>query len=463
MHAFKLPTPTPEFIIPFLTETDLTVAVEQGKGLMEGDPSIQINVLPEATSTISPIRPPHNEQYEPKIIHTKETTIFVRNIRSNQFKCLGDIFGLYGQVNKITKTSDRTALINFGSPADTRKALTSKVPPPHENLSLTTYIEQQMRNSNQKNRAPPSKANVSEPDSEILREETAATRKSDPAYSESTDTAMKGAQEQEGESGISTLNSEVKEEGVGGMESVNTSSPTTQSRPTTSQLYIQSKYSQTHDKCWTLDTAFLDKQLAIVGLVCAPVEGNGNCGYNAIITSGSLSTGFKNLKDDTLTFLLTNEINIRLYFHGYGGTPLAKMDTLINRIKANLTTPGIYTDNHCLQLVAWQLRQDICIHDVYDFHELVIQGKLPWQTEIVSVLGPPIHIAYRRHAMFSYYDQDYKPIGKLEGHYWGIILLQDNANTEHIRNQNYFQTLVDLTLDTCETVGNNQKSALHRL
>ena len=44
MRAFKLPTPTPEFIIPFLTETDLTVAVEQGKGLMDGDPSIQINV-----------------------------------------------------------------------------------------------------------------------------------------------------------------------------------------------------------------------------------------------------------------------------------------------------------------------------------------------------------------------------------------------------------------------------------
>jgi hypothetical protein len=461
MHAFQLKTPTPEFIIPFLTETDLTVAVELGKGLIAGDPSIQINVQPEVLSTIPLVHPPRNEQYEPKIMHTTETTIFVRNIRSNQFECLGDIFGFYGQVNKITKTSGRTALINFCSPEDTSKALTSKVPSPHENLSLTKYIENQKKSLNQKNRASPFKSRVSDP--ETARMETAEASKLDIVHTESTDTEMEEIQEQEGASGMSNFNPEVKDEGVGGMESVNASSPTTQDRPTTSQLYIHSKYSQTHDRCWTIDTAFLDKKLAIVGLVCAPVDGQGNCGYNAIIKSGSLSPGFNNLKDETLDFLLTNEINIRLHFHGYGGTPLAEMDTLINRLKVSLTTPGIYTDNHCLQLVAWQLQQDICIHDVYDFHELVIQGKLPWQAETVPVLGPPIHIAYRRHATFSYYDQDYKPIGKLEGHYWGIILLQENLSTEIIRNHNYFQTLVDLTLDTCEISGNNQKSALHRL
>jgi hypothetical protein len=40
----------------------------------------------------------------------------------------------------------------------------------------------------------------------------------------------------------------------------------TQTRPNPSQWYIQSKYSQTNDKCWTIDTAFLDKKLGKVYL-----------------------------------------------------------------------------------------------------------------------------------------------------------------------------------------------------
>jgi hypothetical protein len=190
------------------------------------------------------------------------------------------------------------------------------------------------------------------------------------------------------------------------------------------------------------------------------VQGDGNCGYNAIIKSGDLSRDFISLKLETLNFLQANELNVRLYFHGYGGTSLGEMDDLINSIRASLQTPGNYTDNHCLQLVAWTLQRDICVHDVYDFHELVIHCKLPWTSE--TAVGRPIHIAYRRHAIFSYFNKDYKPIGKLEGHYWGMVLIQQNTSTPPVQNDNYFRPLIHLTLDNPE-LGNNQKSVLHRL
>jgi hypothetical protein len=98
---------------------------------------------------------------------------------------------------------------------------------------------------------------------------------------------------------------------------------------------------------------------------------------------------------------------------------------------------------------------------VYDFHELVIHDNIPWTSE--TELGCPIHIAYRRHWIFSYFDKDYKPIGKLEGHYWGIVLLQQNNSTQAVQNEKYFEPLIHLTLDNIGMLGKNQKSALHRL
>jgi hypothetical protein len=466
VNAVQLQTPSPEFIIPFLKETDLAKAVELGKDLMAGDPSIQIKVWTPATAQLQ-----QQQQYEPNITHTAQTTIFVRNIRTNQFDSLKEIFSDFGQINKVTKTSERTALINFCKPEDMSKALSSTASRPHANLSWTRYKENNDRNQNM--RAQNSKFPV--PTLSSTRTGTnadatntlrvAADSKSNPTFQDLRLSASSKIQDKDDKGGINVSksgNEEQRKDGEGGMDNSISNSPAsgTQTRSNPSQWYIQSKYSQTNDKCWTIDTAFLDKKLALVGLVCAPVQGDGNCGYNAIIKSGDLSRDFISLKLETLNFLQANELNVRLYFHGYGGTSLGEMDDLINSIRASLQTPGNYTDNHCLQLVAWTLQRDICVHDVYDFHELVIHCKLPWTSE--TAVGRPIHIAYRRHAIFSYFNKDYKPIGKLEGHYWGMVLIQQNTSTPPVQNDNYFRPLIHLTLDNPE-LGNNQKSVLHRL
>ena len=149
IHAIQLQTPSPEFIIPFLKETDLVKAVELGNDLMAGDPSIQIKVWTPPTAQAQ-----RKEHYEPNITHTAQTTIVVRNIRTSQFGSLKEIFSIFGPINKVTKTSGHTALINFYKPEDMGKALSATVSRPHANLSLTTFVE---NNRNQQIRAQNSK------------------------------------------------------------------------------------------------------------------------------------------------------------------------------------------------------------------------------------------------------------------------------------------------------------------
>jgi hypothetical protein len=93
-----------------------------------------------------------------------------------------------------------------------------------------------------------------------------------------------------------------------------------------------------------------------------------------------------------------------------------------------------------------------------------LNGCPPWQDGPTSPGGPPIHIAYRRDRIFSYYDMEYKPKGKLTGHYWGIVRLCDVTALAHahapLLTQNYFQPLADST-NTME-LGNYWKSGPHR-
>jgi hypothetical protein len=149
IHAIQLQTPSPEFFIPFLKETDLVKAVELENDLMAGDPYIQIKVWTPPTAQAE-----QKEHYEPSITHTAQTTIFVWNIRPSQFDSLKEIFSVFGPINKVTKTSGHTALIMFCKPEDMSKALSATVSRPHANFSLTMFIEnnrnQQMQAQNSK-------------------------------------------------------------------------------------------------------------------------------------------------------------------------------------------------------------------------------------------------------------------------------------------------------------------------
>lgn len=77
------------------------------------------------------------------------------------------------------------------------------------------------------------------------------------------------------------------------------------------------------------------------------------------------------------------------------------------------------TNHSLLQLVAWNIHQDLAIHDVLDHHILLLQGQCPWTTQASSL--PTIHIAYRRHQQHHCYDANYNPLHLLEGHYWAIV------------------------------------------
>jgi hypothetical protein len=180
-------------------------------------------------------------------------------------------------------------------------------------------------------------------------------------------------------------------------------------------LQIEDSWTKTSDNTWVLRTKHLDRQLLSQGLKCADVLADGNCGYSAILKACGLHYPCDRLKNNTDLFLTANEQHVRAAFNE---TQPSNMDAFISELHRKLRTPGVYTNHHLLQLVAWNQRINIGIHDVLDDHVITIQGQRPWLPQM-NIL-PTVHIAYRRHQQHWSYNADYTPRAKLDGHYWAI-------------------------------------------
>jgi hypothetical protein len=116
------------------------------------------------------------------------------------------------------------------------------------------------------------------------------------------------------------------------------------------------------------------------------------------------------------------------------------MDAFISDLHRKLCTPGLYTNNYLLQLVAWHLNKQITIHDVLDDHTISLDGKRPWTSHPAptSTLG----IAYRRHQQHWSYNADFTPRARLDGHYWGIVPLLSRPR-QPLPTHNRFSVLTD--------------------
>jgi hypothetical protein len=225
----------------------------------------------------------------------------------------------------------------------------------------------------------------------------------------------------------------------------------------TSQSFIRSHYNQNADGNWTLDTTFLDKTLEGEGLVCSSVNSRGDCGYEAIVKAGKYQGDFRTLKTKTLAFVRSNNTAIRLQFQNAGGVT-QNMENVMTQIQQSLLTDGEYANQNTLQLIAWMLNRNIVIHDIFDFHKINLIGRSPWSIDTTASTEPQIHIAYRRHQVFSLYDAEYKALGKLEGNYsisdhHHIINLRSPSQPA-LPNQNYFQPLAND--DDLSTLGNGR-------
>jgi len=344
-----------------------------------------------------------------------------------------EIFSTLGPVSKVTSTSYRTAIVEFENTDAAKKALQDKLPSPNQNLQCSKYIAI----AKQRKQHPPT---LDAP------HRAAAMPAQDPP-----DAAIGNTHERT----QFPAEDNAQRPGGGGMDAV---LPSEQSL-TTTQLFIQSHWNKNADNTWTQDTKQLDEQIKTAGLVCAQVNSRGDCGYEAIIKAGVLTGNFRALKNETLQFVRTNERSIRRQFHRAGGIT-ENMDVFMQRIQHDLTTDGKYADNYTLQLVAWNLERKIVIYDTFDFHQIELSGQRPWSTANSASIAHPIYIAYRQHRKFSLYDAEYNPLGKLEGHYWAIIPLQQQPEIT-VPTHNFFQPL-DSSADH-PTRGNGRKSAPSRL
>jgi hypothetical protein len=223
-------------------------------------------------------------------------------------------------------------------------------------------------------------------------------------------------------------------------------------------VQIEESWTKTSDNAWVLRTKHLDSQLLSQGLRCGDVPADGNCGYSAILKASGLQYPYNRLKNDTDLFLTANEQNIRTAFKD---TRPSNMGAFISELHRKLRTPGVYTNHHLLQLVAWTLHSNIAIHDVLDDHVITIQGQRPWQPQMN--IAHTVHIAYRRHQQHWSYNPDYTPRAKLDGHYWAII-----SSTTQISHplpvSNHFAVLGSEDVDMPDAIppqtrGNARRSA----
>ena len=425
---------TRQYILPFTSAENLEKAMKAGQLLRDGDQNITIQIWNPQGATQPVQHVPNSSGAKTTVVHRDgATTIFVKNISNkDQMDRLQQIFSSLGPVSHVTTTSYRTAIVEFENTDAAKKALQEHLPSPNQNLQCSKYIAI----AKQRKQHPPT-LDASHRAAAMPAQDTL-----DAAIGNTHERAQFSAEDNE------------QRPGGGGMDAV---LPSEQSL-TTTQLFIQSHWNKNADNNWTHDTKQLDEQLKTAGLVCAQVNSRGDCGYEAIIKAGVLTGNFRALKDKTLQFVRTNERSIRIQLVPFqrSGEIAENMDVFMQRIQHDLTTDGKYADNYTLQLVAWTLQRTIVIYDTFDFHQIELRGQHPWSTDNPASIAQPIYIAYRQHRMFSLYDAEYNPLGKLEGHYWAIVSLQQQPAIA-VPTRNYFQPLDSPA--NHPTLGNGRRSA----
>ena len=483
--------PNHQFFLPFATAAQLDQALEISKELIEADPSITIarwnrlDVREEFVANFGFTTP------------DPAKTLFVRGTNGSDQTNMRTILQDLGTISRIIPTSVRTAIVEFRTTLAST-ALSHPLPSTHRHLHLEAYSErtrprspttgstlstplkrlrtdstapmdlvearttesglasgeaQQKDSMGQKSgiASEGAKHNDSkgqqqqgqgsnDPTSPVPRNQETEQKPANPEQNQDIDMALE--QLKQGLANGSPIDSEP---GTGGGEQdpEPTPSPAKPQTPprnpsttTTDPAQIEASWTKTEANTWALHTKGLDRVLNSQGLKCVDVPSDGNCGYSAIITAGGLPYSYGRLKNNTKEFLSKNEQQIRSNFsqHIHSG-----MDAFIAGLHKKLSTPGVYINNFLLQLVAWNLHQNLAIHDVLDHHILTLQGQCPWTAQVSSL--PTIHIAYRRHQQHYCYDANFNPLHRLDGHYWAIVKTAQRPARSPPPNNNPFAVL----------------------
>lgn len=485
--------PNHQFFLPFATSAQLDQALEISKELIQADPSITIarwnrlDVREEFVANFGYTTPDPTK------------AIFVRGTNGSDQTNMRTILQDFGTISRIIPTSVRTAIVEFRTTLAST-ALAQPLPSTHQHLHLEAYRERirprspttgstisipAKRLRTDDSSAPMDLADAGTTESAIASGEAQQNGNMGPKSGNASGGAQQndsmGQQQQQTGSNDITLpvsqNQETEqklanpeqnqdidmalqqlkqglansspidsEPGTGGgeQEPTPTPSPARQQTPnlnpsttTIDPAQIQASWTKTNANTWVLYTKGLDQALSSQGLKCVDVPRDGNCGYSAIITAGGLPYSYSRLKNNTKEFLSKNEQQIRSTFsqHIRSG-----MDSFITGLHKKLSTPGVYINNFLLQLVAWNIHQNLAIHDVLDHHILTLQGQCPWTAQASSL--PTIHIAYRRHQQHYSYDANFNPLRRMDGHYWAIVKTpQRPARPPPNNNNNPFAVL----------------------
>ena len=124
---------TADYIIQFPSRQDRDQAWPHAEYLMQQDPSICVEICEpdDLRAQLSTSQQHFNPQ----------TSVFLRNIKNHQMSQIRQIFADVGAIDRLVATSNRTALINFKSEANARKALSTPRPPPADNIQCQPYEE----------------------------------------------------------------------------------------------------------------------------------------------------------------------------------------------------------------------------------------------------------------------------------------------------------------------------------
>ena len=194
-----------------------------------------------------------------------------------------------------------------------------------------------------------------------------------------------------------------------------------------SRSQIDRHWEKTAGNVYVLTDKKLNLRLAQQGLVCKNVPGQGNCGWHAQIEAGDtqqLYSHYQALKQLSLQYIQQHHDDLKDFFCSRSGIHADQWEAWkLQNLLVPLSTDNAYIDEHQLVVSAFAQCRPIHVYDLYDTHIVKYPGRPPWALE-PAMLGAPILLAYRQHKKYYAYDQNYQPIGRLEGHYMAIVAKQ---------------------------------------
>ena len=466
--------PQNRFFIPFASSSQLDQAIQFSKELVESDPSISVqrwiptDIREEFHAARSTMRVDDSR------------AIFIRGLQRADRENLRTIFQQCGAIERIIPTSERTAIMEFRT-TTAHTALLFPIPSTHQHLRTEAYHNcRQTRGTGFHSQRVQSPHSRPETQKRARRDRSAPRESTDQVTGSESASRNSGREDANRQQEMEQFNQPQyspmdHEDGHGGggqdtvLHSQHNEEPLLTSPRNVNPAQIEENWTKTDSDTWILGTKKLDRKLQPKGLRTIPVQADGNCAYHAIIASSGLRIDYTKLKSDTDHFLTTNESNILAALNVHNSP---NEDAFVAKLHQKLRSQGAYTNQYLLQLVAWHINKDIEIHDVLDDHVITLQGQRPWNsTSNSETQNGTICIAYRRHQQHWSYDNNFSPLAKLDGHYWGIVALSTNS---HRRRQqqplstfNSFSPLASNDVDMQDatsqnTSGNNTASASPR-